>query len=120
MNLERTLLDLEEEGWRALSGGDPAAFYDDILTEDAVMILPPPVGTLSRAQVLRSMEATPWSRFDIRDPSVIELTDRSALLTYEVTAQRSDSPEYVALMTSAYVKANGGWKLALHQHTPLG
>jgi Domain of unknown function (DUF4440) len=120
MSLERTLLDMEEEGWKALSGGDPKAFYDDILTEDAVMILPPPAGMLSRAQALKSMEAAPWSRFDIRDPSVIELSDESALLTYEVTAQRSGAPEYVALMTSAYVKANEGWKLALHQHTPLG
>ncbi|MGH2699001.1 MAG: nuclear transport factor 2 family protein [Actinomycetota bacterium] len=120
MTLERTLLDLEQDGWRALSGGDPVSFYDDILTEDAVMILPAPVGTLTREQAVESLDVIPWSRFDISEPRVIELTESSALVTYKVVAQREGQGEYVALMTSAYVKANGRWKLALHQQTPFG
>jgi hypothetical protein len=32
---------------------------------------------------------------------------------------RADGKRYAALVSSAYVKRNGSWKLAFHQQTPI-
>src|SRR5262249_21563557 len=34
------------------------------------------------------------------------------------TSRRGDEPEYTALITSAYVREGGEWKLTFHQQTP--
>jgi hypothetical protein len=116
--LGRVLVEMEHEGWRALSNGTGADFYDRNLTENAVMIFP--MGVLDRAQSIEAMRAAPpWSSFRIDEPQVMSLTAESAILTYRATAQRDGQPEYNALMTTAFVKEDGTWKTALHQHTPI-
>jgi hypothetical protein len=117
--LERMLLALEDEGWEALSGDRGAAFYDEILTPHALMVVPGMVLTKERA--MKEIEAGgPWAEFRIEDPLVVRLTEQSAALTYRATARRDNEPERVALMTSVYVENGGSWKLAFHQQTPIG
>jgi hypothetical protein len=117
--LERMLLALEDEGWDALSSDRGAAFYDEILTPHALMVVPGMVLTKERA--VKEIEAgRPWSDFRIEDPMVVRLTEQSAVLTYRATARRGNEPEHFTLMTSVYVENGGSWKLAFHQQTPIG
>jgi hypothetical protein len=50
---------------------------------------------------------------------VVNLSDTSAVITYECHARRKDGKPYHALVSSGYVKRANGWKLSFHQQTPL-
>jgi uncharacterized protein (TIGR02246 family) len=112
------LWDLEQAGWEALSGGDPRAFYERTLTDDAVMIVPGQV--LDTLSALRSWDrAAPWQNYELAEECVRQLAPDVVALTYRATARRSDQPRpYRATMTSVYVRRAEGWRLALHQQTP--
>jgi hypothetical protein len=112
------LAKLEREGWQALSAGRGGAFYDVVLTDDAVMVLP--FAVLDRTASLEAMdEAAPWSRFDITDEQLVNLSEDSKMLIYRATAQRERGPEYRALMSTTYVHTGGRWRVRVHQQTPL-
>ena len=117
------LIELEYAAWDALatSGEAAAAFYDEVLAPQVLVLLPGPMVIDDRAAVIDSMRGDPWSSFELSNERVLELDDRSAVLAYEVHAQRGDT-DYRALLNSTYVRNEdqGGWKLALHQQTPVG
>jgi hypothetical protein len=117
---ESELIRLEEQGWRALSStGEAAAeFYDRILDDRVVMLLPGGMVLDDRAAIVQSMSGQPWSSFELDDLRVLQPTADTAVVTYGVVAQREGSPEYSALMSSLYVRRAKGWKLAFHQQTP--
>ena len=116
--LDRTLLALEEEGWRALSGNRGADYFRDALTPHSIMVFPGVVLPKDRA-LEEIAEAPAWAEFRIEEPRVVRLTEYSAVLTYRATARREGEPEYHALMSSMYVENGGTWKVAFHQQTPL-
>ena len=115
----RELIDLEEQGWRALSteGDAGKKFYASVLREDAVMLFPGGMRVEGRDRILESLGAQPWQSFRIEDPKVVKLSDDAATVTYKVTAQRKGSDPYVALISSTYVR-NKVWQLVVHQQTP--
>jgi hypothetical protein len=117
---QNELIALERAAWEALSSDGEAAakFYSDVLAEDVLMLLPGGLVIDDRSTVIESMRGTPWSSFEMTDERVLELTDSSAVVTYQATAVR-EGDEYKALFNSTYVRRNGSWKLALHQQTPI-
>ncbi|MGH9032172.1 MAG: DUF4440 domain-containing protein [Acidimicrobiia bacterium] len=116
--LERTLLALEQDGWRALSSDRGARYFREALTEHPLLVFPGTV--LSKDRALEEIAAAPpWAEFRIEEPRVVRLTEQSAVLTYRATARREDGPEYHALMSSVYVASGGSWRMAFHQQTPL-
>ena len=42
-----------------------------------------------------------------------------AIFTYQVRATRKMGEAYAAVVSSGYVKRNGGWKMVFHHQTPL-
>ena len=112
-----SLLELEEAGWQALSTNEGAAFYGDVMAEDAVLVVPGFV-TDGATFVASLPGTTPWARHRIEDPRIVELGDDCAAVVYHVCAKREGEPEYCAHVTSVYVRTDRGWKLALHQQTP--
>jgi Domain of unknown function (DUF4440) len=112
------LLEREEQGWQALSSPEPVRFCQEWLADDAVLIVPGAV--IDREDFLTALpDEQPWSGHRIEDARTIWLTDNSAALVYRVTAQRDGKPEFVALMTSVYVKRVDRWELVVHQQTPM-
>jgi ketosteroid isomerase-like protein len=112
------LLELEEQGWQALSSPDPVPFCEEWLADDALMIVPGMV--VDRATFLQAVaHEEPWASHRIEEPRTIELTDNSAALVYRVTARRDGQPEYAGLLTSVYAERGDGWQLVLHQQTPM-
>jgi hypothetical protein len=114
------LIELEEQGWLALSStGEAAAeFYERVLDHTVVMLLPGGMVLDDRAAIVQSMSAQPWSSFELDDLRVLQLTADHAVVTYSVVAQREGTSAYSALMSSVYVRRATGWKLAFHQQTP--
>jgi hypothetical protein len=113
------LIALETDGWHALSADAAAAqaFYGDVLDETVVMLLPGGLRLADRGAILDSMGGAPWASFELEDPQVVMLGDDGAVVVYGVVAVR-DGTEYAALVSSAYVRRDGAWRLALHQQTP--
>jgi hypothetical protein len=117
MDLEETLIAAEREGWTALTTADGGAYYREHLAVNALMAFP--FGVIDRDQAIEAIEsAPPWAEFELRDPRVVALTDASGVVVYSVVARRDGEGPYSAVVSSAFVREGGGWKLAFHQQTP--
>lgn len=101
---------------RELAAGDGAT-YRARLRDDAVVVVPGP--SLDKRATVEAMDASPgWDEFSLEDESVLPLGPDSALVTYVFRGRRGDA-DYSAVLSSAYVREDGEWKLAFHQQTPL-
>lgn len=120
MSTRTDLLDLERRAWEALStdGDAAAAFYGSVLDDEVLILLPGGLVVDDRQSVIDSMRGAPWDSFELADERVLEVDDRTAIVAYRATARRADD-EYRALLNSTYVRRDDGWKLVLHQQTPL-
>jgi hypothetical protein len=113
MALKEELLEIE----RRLGGGGKRE-YGELLRDDAVVVVPGQA--LDKGATVDAIDrAAPWDEFEITDERVVPLGDDGAVLSYRWSSRRGED-SYEALMSSVYAKENGGWKLALHQQTPLG
>lgn len=114
------LLDLEHQGWESLCTSTGADFYGKIMTTEGVMVLAHGQ-VFDRQSVIDSLnEAPPWRTYDISDERLIVLHDDHAILVYTGRAYReADDPVFIALMSSAYTRQDGAWRLALYQQTPV-
>ena len=117
---DRDLLDLERQGWTALTkGGDAAAeFYGHVLAEQVLMLLPGGMVVHDRAEALEALRLTSWTGFELQPGLVQWLGPDAAVVAYEALARRGED-EYHALFSSTYTRQNGKWKLAVHQQTPF-
>ncbi len=111
---------LEERGWQALSssGDRAAAFYDDVLGDEVLMLLPGGLVLADRPAALAAMSGAPWSSYRLEDVRVSHPTADTGLVTYGVFARREGQPEYSALISSLYVRHGDDWRLTFHQQTP--
>jgi len=111
------LLSLERQGAQALTSGCAASFYGPLLTEDALMVVPGFI--VDKAMFVQMVDGkASWTSFTVEQPRITSLTPDAAVLVYRAIGQRAGQSDYVALMSSVYVKRNGSWKLAHHQQTP--
>lgn len=113
------LIDLEESGWRALSSTGQAAaeFYEWVLDDTVLMLLPGGMVVDDRSAIVESMSGQPWSSFQLEDMRVLHPTADVGVVAYGVVARREGSAEYSALISTSYVRRVNGWKLTLHQQT---
>jgi Domain of unknown function (DUF4440) len=113
-------VELEQAGWHALCSGpeDAVAFYDRVLDDHVVVLLPGGMRLDDRAAIVHSMGGPPWSGFRLEDPRTLRPTTDTAVVTYGVVAERRGSAPYSALISSFYVLRDDGWRLAVHQQTP--
>ena len=113
------LLVLEHEGWNSLCEGTGDRFYGELMTEDGVMILADG-SVFGREAVAASLDQAPtWDTYELSDVRLVEAGPDSAALVYTGRARRGDEPLFVARMASTYRRAEGRWRLALYQQTPV-
>ena len=111
-----TLLQLERDGWDALSSQTGGTFYGDLMTDDAGMVLVNGM-VMDQPTIASTMNQAPvWDRYDIRDARVIPLGTASAALVYNATAMRG-ADTFEALMTSTYTLVGGRPRLKLYTQT---
>ncbi len=117
METKSTLLEQERAFWRAAGDRDR---YASGLTDDAVHVLPG-LGVADRGSVLDGVgAASPWDAFALEQPELLRVGDGAAALVYTARATRDGVGTYVAAVTSVYRRTPDGWKLVVHQQTPLG
>ena len=113
-DLAQELIEAEREGWEALASGRGGT----IARAWRRMVFP--FGVMSRQEAIDAIEgAPPWSRFDLGDPQVVELSADSGIVVYRATAQRFGEEPYVAIVSSTFVRGDGRWLLAFHQQSPV-
>lgn len=113
------LIRRERELWAALATDPEAAreAYDRLLADDVLMLLPGGVIIDDRDEVIGSFDE-PWDSYGLSDERVHELGPRVAVVAYRATGIR-DGVSYRALFASTWVSLGDGWRLAVHQQTPL-
>lgn len=113
--LEDQLFSIEEGFWT-----EGAEYYRRHLAPSALMVFPEPTGVLLADEIVSAVAGQRWAAVELEEHRVLELDDRSALVTYKATARRApgEAP-YVARASSAYVRDGAAWKLAFHQQTPF-
>jgi hypothetical protein len=112
--LEDHLFSLEEKFWT-----EGPEFFGSNLAPAAIMVLPDPTGVLMKDDIASSLAgAARWSEVALEEHRLLELDERTAMVTYKATAIRPGADPYVARAASAYVHDGGRWKLAFHQQTP--
>lgn len=112
--LEESLWSMEQQFW--LEG---AEFHAQHLTDDCVLLLPPPAGVLAKEAAVALIRESPrWAGVRFGGRRVLRIHDRVLLLAYSASAhRRKELTVYRALVSSLYVNRDGAWSLAFHQQT---
>lgn len=117
MTRHEELWSLERQFW--LSG---AEFYERTLAPQVLMVFPPPVGILDRAATVDSIgSAARWQNVSFTEQQLVAAKSDTVVLAYAAHADRGgEDSRYAAQCSSVYVRDDGGWRLVLHQQTPMG
>jgi hypothetical protein len=109
------LYEIEKNFWT----GD-AQYYRQNLAEKCMVVFTEMAGLKNREEVAAMItDPQRWQDLKLKDRNVVELADGAVLLSYRASAKRANGQPYEALVSSAYVKENGRWKMAFHQQTPI-
>ena len=113
----------DEDLWRMEAGfwtGD-ADFYQQHLAGGAMMVFPPPAGVLDRARIIETVRAAPrWREIDMQDRQIAKPKPDTVVLAYRASARREgDEHPYRAVCGSVYTRFTEGWRLVLHQQSPV-
>ena len=117
MAVRDDLLALEKRFWT-----DDAEFYRNTLDEKCLVAFTDMAGVMAKNDIADMVKKDPpkWRDFVLEPKGFVEPTDNMALLSYHAKGKRGTTGEiYEAIVSSAYVKRDGRWKLTFHQHTPL-
>lgn len=118
MVIQDELLELERAGWDSLCQSRGDEFYGNVMTDDALMVLANGM-VMDRSMVVQALaEAPAWADYEIDDPRMITVGNEAYALVYTGTGRRDGDEDFVGIMTSVYVRQDGGWKLAFYQQTP--
>lgn len=98
--------------------GEPK--FREMMAPDCVMVFPDPVGILSGEAILESLRSLPrWTNVAMTQASLARFDDAVTVLAYHAEAQRRGHGAYRAFCGSTYTMTAEGWRLVLHQQTPV-
>jgi len=117
MSLETRLTGIERKLWI-----NDAAFYEDALVEDAVLVFPE-TGPISRSVAVDAIrqenaEGRRWAEVGFSDVRTQKISPNVALLVYRAVARCEHETSAVTVL-AIYVERSGDWKLAFHQQSSL-
>lgn len=119
MGLEDELFDIEQGFW--LSGEEHFLKHLDSECLLAFPQMGEMHGVFSRERVAATATTSNrWRDLRLADRHLLQLDQGVAIISYRADVTRADSRPYSALVSSGYVQRDDGWKLAFHQHSPVG
>ncbi len=115
MALQQDLFEIERGFW--LDGED---FFLAHVDTECMLVFTQMKGVYSRAEVAASArDPNRWKELRLADQMLVEPSDGVAAISYEARVKRGTGEPYRALVSSAYVRRDDGWKLFFHQHSSL-
>lgn len=113
--MEADAWSLEQALW---TGG--VETYERTLAPRALTVVPAERGLLDRAATMDAIRSAPrWSRVEMLERRDMRPRADIIVLAYRAEGTREDGDAYRAWCSSVYVRERDGWRLALHQQTPL-
>ncbi|UUX35164.1 nuclear transport factor 2 family protein [Fundicoccus culcitae] len=113
-----TLLRIENAGWKSLCESKGAEFYSNILAADSVFVLMNGMVLDKEATVMSLEQSDPWASYSIKDPRVIQVNEKSAIIVYQTEARR-DEVVVRMINSSVYAMVGDQIQLVLYQQTSL-
>ena len=117
MALEEDLFGIEEGFW--LSGSEHFLEHVDLKCLLAFPQTGQMHGVFDREHIAAT--ATPsnrWRGLTMSNRQFMSIGD-VVIISYKADVTRADGEPYTALVSSAYVRRDAGWKLVFHQHSPV-
>lgn len=114
MAIDQELMKLERGFWT-----EDADYYRAHVDADCLLAFTEMAGVHSNEEIASQRGESNWKNIELDEKGFVRMSNDSAVLTYEVSAQRKTGEPYKALVSTGYVKRNGDWKMAFHQQTPL-
>ena len=116
-DLETQLLEMEHAFWEASISTD---FYEEHVTDDAVLVFPYGVGAMDKEMTIYAVNSNEghWESHEFKNVKVVPLGEDAGLITYRAKGIRvGDEGAFKAQISSVYVRRDGAWKLVFHQQT---
>ena len=113
--LQDQLMDREKQFWNALDNPD---FYRENMAKDALAVINGEVKTRDDAVAMTQEMPVKWINIRFENPRFVQISDDTAAVTYEGTADQRTGEHYAAAITSVYTRRNGKYVLVLTTHTP--
>jgi len=115
MALEQDLLAIDRNFWT----GGPEAYLTHC-DNQCLVVFSEMAKVMSKEDIAKTAEAGRWGDIQLAPKGFMQLSEQSAIVSYECSARRKDGQPYRALISSGYVRRPDGWKMAFHQQTPVG
>lgn len=119
LSAERTATEQELIRLERLFWSSKPEVYLQNADEECLIAFPGMAQVVGRDEMAKMAEEGRWHDLSIDKKGLLEPSENIAILTYEAKAKRKDGQPYQALVSSAYIKRDDGWKLAFHQQTPV-
>jgi hypothetical protein len=78
-----------------------------------------PMGFVEKAQLIKMPAEKPWTKVDMLDVEVRQITPDCVILAYHGRGSRAgDEKPYEGSIASTYCRIDGTWQLSLSAHQP--
>jgi ketosteroid isomerase-like protein len=108
-------MEREKDFWTALDDPD---FYRENMAKDALAVINGDVTTRDDAVAMTQQMPVKWDNIRFRGPRFVQISNDTAAVTYEATADQKTGEHYAATITSVYARRDGKYLLVLTTHTP--
>src|SRR5215467_3485025 len=109
------ILALERGFWT--HADDPAYFLKNMA--DGALSAIEPMGAIDKANAVSMAAPAPWTDVRFEDVVVRRITPDLVVLAYHGSGRNPEMEQpYHGAIASAYVREDGGWRLALTAHQP--
>jgi ketosteroid isomerase-like protein len=115
MTTQDVLMEREEQFWNALDNPD---FYRENMAKDALAVINGEVKTRDDAIAMTREMPVKWENIRFQKPRFVQISEDTAAVTYEGTADQKTGERYSATITSVYTRRDGKYQLVLTTHTP--
>lgn len=114
MSIEQDILAIERSLW---TGGPED--YERHADDRCLVVFPDMTAVMAKGDIARSAEKGRWSDVRISPKGTVHIGGDAVAVAYECAAVCRHRGPYRALVSSVYRRTPNGWKIALHQQTPL-
>ena len=107
------------EGMERRLWHEGAAAFDELLADDALVVVPMEPGILDRDACLDTIADAPrWTSVILHDARETHPGEGLRLLSYRAEAVKEDR-RFLAWCSSLWRETDAGWRLVHHQQTPV-
>jgi ketosteroid isomerase-like protein len=111
------LMAYERRFWESASD---LSLYQSVFAEDGLAVFAMQDGLMDKTKILASISnGEQWASYRLANVQLVSLGADSAAIVYEASGDRPGRDQYRAFIVSTYRRDGDGWKLVIHQQSPV-